>query len=340
MVTLASLLPLHPHTLRRRLWLFVFVFMLFSGCAKENNAVSGSPPPADTAVTVAPAATPSPDIPPTPTATLPPPSPTPQLAALVNGQPILLETFNAELARYEMAQQELGLTPGTDGTDYRRLVLDALIEKELLRQSAQVSGVSVTPQMVDDRLGQLREAAEEHNGFDAWLVANKWTPEAFRDALGEEMMAETMIARITAEVPYTAEQVRARYIQIDDPALADSLLVQINEGVDFSSLAAAYSRDLITGPAGGDLGFFARGSLLVPEVEGAAFNLAVEEVSEVIAVTDSVTGQTVYYIVQVIERDPARPLSTALRYEMLQQTYDAWLADQLAAATIRVTLDE
>jgi parvulin-like peptidyl-prolyl isomerase len=252
----------------------------------------------------------------------------------------LLETFNTELARYEMAQQELGLVPGADGSDYRRLVLDALIEKELLRQSAQVSGISITPQKVDDRLAQLREAAEEHNGFDAWLAANRWTLEAFRNALAGEMMAETMIAQITAEVPYTAEQVRARYIQVDDPALADSLLAQLGQGADFGSLATSYSRDLVTGSAGGDLGFFARSSLLVSEVEEAAFNLAVDEISEVIAVTDPETGQTVYYILQVIERDQARPLSTALRYEMLQQTYDTWLANQLAAATIRITLDE
>lgn len=340
MVPLKSAISFRPHALRRRLWLLVFVFLLLSGCAQEDGVVSVPSNPEETAVTVSSTDAPSPDIPPTPTATLPPPSPTPQLAALVNGQPILLETFNTELTRYEMAQQELGLAPGADGTDYRRLVLDALIEKELLRQSAQVNGVSVTPQMVDDRLAQLREAAEEHNGFEAWLAANKWTPETFRNALAGEMLAEMMIAQITAEVPYTVEQVRARYIQVDDPALADSLLAQLSEGADFGDLAAAYSRDLVTGPAGGDLGFFARGSLLVPEVEEAAFNLAAEEVSGVIAVTDPVSGRPVYYIVQTLERDPARPLSTALRYELLQQTYDAWLANQLAAATIRITLEE
>lgn len=321
----------------------VALFLLLSlvACADDSAPVgsvqlAGTPvagaAPAENTATAMPT--------PLPTATLPPPSPTPQLAALVNGQPILLEAFNEEVARYEAAQAELGLTPGADGFDYRRLVLDSLIEKEVLRQAALASGGVVTEQMVDDRLDQLREAAAEHVGFDAWLAANRWTPETFRAALADEMMVETMIASITSDVPYTAEQVRARYIQVDDAALAESLLAQINEGGDFGELAAANSRDLITGPAGGDLGFFARGSLLVPEVEEAAFALQPEQVSEVIAVADEQSGQMVYYIVQVTERDPQRPLSNDRRAALLQATYETWLAEQLSRANVIEMLDQ
>lgn len=310
-------------------------------CADQDMPASGIPAAGTPVVSAAPADNTATAVPtPMPSPTPPPPSPTPQLAALVNGQPILLQVYNEELARYEAAQVELGFTPGADGTDYRRLVLDALIEKEVLRQAAVVGGGTVTEQMVDDRLAQLREAAAAHIGFDAWLAANKWTPETFRAALADEMMVETMIAAITAEVPYTAEQVRARYIQIDDGALAESLLAQINEGADFGELAAAYSRDLITGPAGGDLGFFARGSLLVPEVEEAAFALQPEQVSAVIAVPDETSGQTVYYIVQLTERDPQRPLSTDRRAALLQAAYETWLAEQLGRATVVEMLDK
>ena len=65
-------------------------------------------------------------LPPTPI----PPTPTPQLAALVNGQPIFLADFEKELARFELAQAELGIEIGGE-EDYRHLVLDALIEREL-----------------------------------------------------------------------------------------------------------------------------------------------------------------------------------------------------------------
>ena len=321
-------------------WIFLSLLLVIAACTNSpsqeaGNATTATPLPGrivapveDTAVS------------PEPSPTLIPPSPTPQLAALVNGQPILLETFEEELMRYETAQAELGLTPGADGQDYQRLVLDALIEQELIGQAANTAGVSVDPAAVDAKLAELHESAAEAGGFETWLAVNHWTEETFREALAAEMLVEALIADITADVPFTAEQVRASYIQVDDAALADSLLQQIDEGADFSDLAARYSRDSVTGPAGGDLGFFARGSLLVSEVEEAAYRLQPGEVSAVISVTDSETGKITYYIVEVTERDPERPLNTNLRYKLLQERFDAWLADQWANATIVYLLEE
>jgi parvulin-like peptidyl-prolyl isomerase len=275
-----------------------------------------------------------------PSPTIPPPTPTPQLAALVNGQPILLETFDKELQRYEKAMAELGLTPGADGQDYRLLVLDALIEQELIRQAAEVAGVSITADMVDSKIADLRQAASESGSFENWLAANQWSEDEFRAALTTEMLAEAMIAKITADVPDTAEQVRASYIQLDDGTLAESLLAQIQEGADFADLAIRYSRDSVTGPAGGDLGYFARGTLLVPEVEEAAYQLNVDDVSNVITVTDGESGKATYYIIKVTDIDSNRPLNADLHNQLLQERFNLWLEEQRANATIQYLLDE
>ena len=93
------------------------------------------------------------------------------------------------------------------------------------------------------------------------------------------------------------------------------------------------SVDRVTAEIGGDLGFFAPGSLLVPEVEAAAFALQPEAISDLIAVTDA-AGKTTYYIVQVTEREADRPLSMDAYQAALQAAFDAWLADLHAAATI------
>ena len=102
---------------------------------------------------------------------------------------------------------------------------------------------------------------------------------------------------------------------------------------DFAFLADQNSVDRVTGVNGGDLGFFGPGSLLVPEVEAAAFALQPGEVSDLIAVSDA-TGQTTYYIVKVTERDPNRELTAEARYDLLQATFDAWLEGLWAGATI------
>lgn len=282
--------------------------------------------------------------PPTAEATTPPPTPvpptpTPQIAALVNGQPIFLADYEKELARFELAQAELGIESGS-GENYRQLVLDALVERELVSQAAAVQGLRISDEIVEGKLSELRESTSDHGNFDDWLIANQWTIDEFREALAAEMLVEEMVALVTADVPEAMEQVRVRYIQIDDPDLAQNLLTQLNEGGDFAGLAQQYSLDQATAPFGGDLGYFARGSLLVPEVEAAAFDLQLEEVSDIITVVDEESGQASYYIVQLIERDASRMLGADLRYRLLQEAFDSWMDEQKSGATITYLVGE
>jgi parvulin-like peptidyl-prolyl isomerase len=324
------------HSPLMRLACLFLIVVLLTACSKTpTDPPTSTPPPGVEIVSEEEPAAASPQA----TATNPPPSPTPQLAAMVNGHPILLASFETELVRYELAQEELGLTPGADGVDYHRLVLYALIERELIRQAANAAGISITPEMVESKLADLRQASDTPDSLDNWLADNRWTLEEFKEALAAEMLVEAMIARITADVPDTAEQVRASYIQVDDPDLAASLLSQIEEGADFADLAARYSRDSITAPAGGDIGFFARGSLLVPELEDAAYQLQLDDVSDVIAVADPESDKLIYYLIKVTDRDPNRPLDAALRHQLLEERFSSWLDDQWAGATIVNFLD-
>lgn len=254
-------------------------------------------------------------IPPTPTPTAP-------LAALVNGEPLFLADYEKELARYEAAQ-----STGPVG-DYRQQVLNALIERQLILQAAAAAGVTVTPELIDQRLAETR-AGFEAGAYEAFLQTNQWTEEEFRETLAAEIVTAEMIARVTADVPLTMEQVRASYIQMDDAALAQSVLDRARAGDDFAFLAEQNSVDRVTGVNGGDLGFFPPGGLLVPELEEAAFALQPGEISDLIAVPQQ-DGTTVYYIVQVTERDPNRELATDSRLQLLQATFEAWL-DQLWA---------
>jgi parvulin-like peptidyl-prolyl isomerase len=293
---------------------------------------------------VSPVETDSPPIAPTPLLTivptsLPLPTATPQLAALVNGQPILLEEYEKELARYELAQAELEIDSGENGNDYHDFVLDALIERELIQQAAVVQGVTISPDTIDLKMNELRESASEHGTFDDWLIANLWTEEEFQNALEAELIVEKMVAAITIDVPTAMEQVHVRYIQVDNSDLAQSLLGQLREDSDFADLAQRYSLDQTTAPYGGDLGFFARGSLLVPEVETVAFSLQLGEVSDVISVTDPDSGLITYYIVKLIDRDPNRMLGADLRYRLLQEAFGSWLEEQKMGATITKFLE-
>ena len=101
----------------------------------------------------------------------------------------------------------------------------------------------------------------------------------------------------------TPGQVRASQILLrigdDDEvaveARAAELTAQARDGADFADLARANSDDEATIELGGDLGTFGRGRM-VPEIEGAAFALNVNEVS------DPVKSPLGYHIIKVTEK--------------------------------------
>lgn len=268
---------------------------------------------------------------PTQTAVPVPTIPDEPLAALVNNEPLTWATFEAELARYQQAQAELGI-PEDGGID--QVVLDALIEQLLIRQAAAAQGIVVTDEMIEQEMAQLQTAAGGAENFAAWLEANRYTEAEFRTVVADGIIQNQMVTAVTGDVPVAAEQVHARYIQVDDATLASTLLAQVQNGDDFAILAQLHSLDRITGENGGDLDFFAQGTLLVPEVEAAAFALTEPgAVSEVITAVNR-EGNPVYYLVQLIERDAERPLEAQARSVLLQQAFEAWLDELWQAATI------
>lgn len=304
----------------RKLALLALIILLLSAACRGIGSSTTILPTATTPGGAQPGATLPPAAVSTNTPVPPTATPTAPLAAMVNGDPIFLADYEKELARYQASQP----SAGDDSTGYQDQVLNALIERHLILQAAAADGVIVTPEMVDQRLADLRTAAGEAGVFETWLQTNHWTEAEFREALTAELITGEIVSRVTADVPQTMDQVRASYIQLDDPALAQSVLQRAQAGDDFAFLAEQNSVDRVTGANGGDLGYFAPGSLLVPEVEAAAFALQPGEISDLITVTKE-DGTTVYYIVKVTERDPNRELTADARYTLLQATFKAWL---------------
>lgn len=318
--------------------LFLIVTLFLAACSNNDEQMPTVAPvaelengQAETAVTTDTTQT-NPEIAPQNTTIPATATPSEPMAATVNGQPIFLADYELELARYEQGQAELGIA--TPDPNYKQIVLDALIEKTLIQQAAGEQGMTVTPEMVEQQLSQLRAEAGEAGNFVAWLEANHWTEEQFREEIASGMVIQQMVTLVTADVPTTAEQVRANVIQVNDLELANTLLTQIRNGDDFSFLATQHSIDSFTAQEGGDLGFFAQGSLLVPEVETAAFALPnVGDVSDVVTVTNADGGAT-YYIVQLTERDPQRPLPADMQVTLYEEAFQSWLAELWQNATV------
>jgi parvulin-like peptidyl-prolyl isomerase len=266
---------------------------------------------------------------PTPSPTLAPPTAAPPpLAAQVNGESIELAEFEEEVARFEAAQGDLGTNLATL-EDYRGQVLQALIDRRLLSQGARATGLTVDQAAVSGKVDQLAAGLGSNEAMGAWLAENGYSLESFMASLAEEMEAERMVAQIAAGVPASADQVHGRHVLVASREEAEGLLQELAAGADFAALAQAASLDLSTRPVGGDLGWFPRGYLTVPEVEEAAFSLQPGEVSGIV---ESGLG---FHIVQTIEHSE-HPLSPDALQRMQQLAVQSWLTSQRQTATIEI----
>jgi peptidyl-prolyl cis-trans isomerase C len=257
------------------------------------------------------------------------------LIALVNGEPISLASYQAELARLQAAlSTPSGIPTGTpsgipDGTELatenEQRVLDELIDQTLLAQGAAEAGFSVDEAMLQERYDRLVAALGSPQALQDWMAGNGYTEETFRQDLSRAIAAAWMRDKVIAAVPQALEQVHARQILLNTAEEANQVLADLRGGKDFADLATAYDP-----VAGGELGWFPRGYLFDKALEEAAFSLKAGEYSQVV---ETPSG---YHILQVIERNPQQSLSADARYVLQVQALQDWLAQRRSQSDIQV----
>ena len=276
-----------------------------------------------------PTATILPEMTASPTQTEPAPSETAiPLAALVNGEAIPLDEFESELARFQDAR---GTDLATDSSS-SEVVLKALIDRLLLAQGAPLNGILLEDSDID---GEIKRLIDEMGGAEhylSWLQKNLYTDVTFKQALAIEMNATKMIELILSRVPEIELQAHARHILVATQEEAEGIQQQLTTGADFGELAVLYSLDLSTKPAGGDLGWFATGSLTAPSVEEAIFQLQPGDTNAIVA---SAFG---YHVVQLIALEE-RELSYETLLARQEQAVENWLTERLDQAEIEVFID-
>ncbi len=218
-------------------------------------------------------------------------------------------------------------TPAPSDADQQKVVLDDLIDQVLLAQAAKEAGFTVSDQDLQNRIDQLEANMGGADGLAAWEKQNGYSDQSFQLSLGQSIAAAWERDQIVSQVPTTADQVHARQIRVNTEAEAQTIYNELQSGKDFATLAFYYERD-----TGGDLGWFPRGYLTVPEVEAAAFALKPGEYSQIIQSKEG------FHIVQVITRDPNHPLSADARLVLQNQALTKWMADRQAQSKITVLL--
>jgi parvulin-like peptidyl-prolyl isomerase len=268
----------------------------------------------------------SPAIAPTPTYTPIPPN----VVAIVNDQPIFQEALERQLKHLQKAMEASGEKPDPQTLEQmRRQVLEGLIDQTIMEQAAARLGIKVSPEELEENIRKVIQEGGEEN-FRRWLEQSELTMEEFREMTRLQLLSLKLFEAVTPPPPETMEQVHARHILLGSQEEALQILERLRKGEDFASLARQFSKDDFTRELGGDLGFFPKGlSGLPPELEEAAFSLAPGQISGVIK---SYYG---YHIVQVLEKDPAHPLSEEAKRMFREQKFKEWLEKEKASARVQ-----
>ena len=267
----------------------------------------------------------------------------------------------------QLAAQGLTLQDGIEG------MRQALILRKV--QNITSTGVVVTPQELEQALAQAHEksqiayiafppakfrdqvkpTAEELRQSFEQDRARYMVPEkrSFQVLVADQAKVEASLVVSDAQLrqAYSGsmdnfrmpERVKVRHILLMTQGKSDAekkqaltkaqdLLKQLRGGADFADLAKKNSQDPGSAQNGGDLGFIVRGQT-VPEFEKVAFTAKPKEISDV------VTTQYGYHILQVMEKEPARvkpfeEVKTALAEELKKQEVNdktQSLADQARA---------
>jgi len=304
----------------RNFWAVGLIHVIWlAACTAAETPPTGSSATPDPASPTLADQTPGGEVTPTPFAP-PVPSSDEELAAEVNGMGITLSEYQRELA-LAMAANGTGLAT-YDSEDVAQVVITDLIQQTLLAQAAYQAGFSVDENMYQAHIAQLGVSAQD---LQNWTATHGYTAEGFRWALIRSIAAAWMRDQIAAQVPGTVEQVHARQILLYNADEAANAYGQLQAGTDFETLAAQYD-PLISG----DLGWFPRGFLTVPELDETIFSLNPGEYSPVI---ETVLG---YHIVQVLDRDPDRALTPEAQQKLQLLTLQNWLDAQWQQSEISI----
>ncbi len=135
------------------------------------------------------------------------------------------------------------------------------------------------------------------------------------------LLSERLQDRLFEEAPKTESQMHARHILVKTEEEAKAVKERIDKGEAFEKVAAEVSIDESNKGKGGDLDWFGSGAMVKP-FEDALTTLKPGEIS------NPILTKFGYHIVQLIERDDARPIADARKTELRNKVFKEWLEKQ------------
>jgi parvulin-like peptidyl-prolyl isomerase len=209
-------------------------------------------------------------------------------------------------------------------------------------QKGKEIGVLATPEMVQNKLKQVKASFKSDSVFEHKLKNRGMTLDQYQDELRTDLVMDQVIkkeveSKIQVSEPElkkyyekniakfkTQDKARASVILIKSPPDSspererkvrkkmESILTQIKAGTEFDGLAKKFSQDSLASK-GGDLGFFEKNKMFPPFSE-RAFSMKVGEVSEIFKTKHG------FHILKVTDKKPGVSRSFENEKENIRKT--------------------
>lgn len=282
-----------------------------------------------------------------------------EVAAFVNGQPIVMRDVNGETNGILQQYYQQGQMPSEDElVNIRQSALQKLIDLELLFQDSKKVGFTVEPAVIDMQLSKFKKQFGNEESYLKALSTLSMSEEDLRMQFSKNLIIQEFIDQkikpaVTVSEKETSafynsnkekfvqpEQVRARHILImakETDSAADKerkreklvkIKKQIEGGEDFAAMAKRFSE----GPSnvkGGDLGYFSRGQMVKP-FEKAAFAMMPGDVSDV------VETEFGYHLIKLEDKKFAKTVS----YDETKGQISNYISQQKVNELVMARLEE
>lgn len=280
-----------------------------------------------------------------------------KVVAEVNGEDITTKDLEEAMRMKLSSQLVQGVISPLALQRLKEEVLSEAINGLLIEQRAEKLSIKVSKQEIDDSLAELKESYEgsASSGVLVGIKINdaQWKKYFKKRRLYEKVIEKDVYDRISVSEEEVREFYvanRARYrsettirlaqIVVDDEGKAQRMLVKIEQGEDFTTIAKKESI-APEGANGGDLGFISRGEM-PPAIDQVAFTLTPGKIS---AVIKSPYG---FHILKVLERreqvadsfeSAKERVITDLKEIKGEEAFQLWLANIRKSAEIKINKD-
>ncbi|WP_420403682.1 peptidylprolyl isomerase [Nisaea sp.] len=228
------------------------------------------------------------------------------VVATINGESVYLAEILAQIQQlpqqYQQAPMEQIYPP----------MLDRAIDARLIANAAREAGL----QDRDDVKARVAQAEAE-------IISEVFLTEKVSGQMDEAALRKRYEESL-ADSTEQGEEVKARHILLTTESEAREVIAELKKGADFAELAKEKS----TGPSGsngGDLGYFAKDSMVAPFSE-AAFALKPGETTE-----DPVKTQFGWHVIMVEDRRAIEPPS----FEQMQPQIAQEMTREILTETVQ-----